>query len=32
LFGVSITPFSTMLLAEFTSYRIAPLIYWLNIF
>src|ERR1039457_4829730 len=31
LFMVSITPFSTMLLAEFTRYRIALLVYWLNI-
>ena len=32
LFAVSMTPFSTTLLAEFTSYRTALLIYWLNIF
>jgi uncharacterized membrane protein len=31
LFAVSITPFSTMLLAEFTAYRLALVIYWLNI-
>ncbi|MGB6384178.1 MAG: TMEM175 family protein [Terriglobales bacterium] len=31
LFFVSITPFSTALLAEFTSYRIALIAYWLNI-
>ena len=31
LFGVSLTPFSTTLLAEFLSYRLALLIYWLNI-
>jgi TMEM175 potassium channel family protein len=31
LFGVSIMPFSTMLLAEYTAYRIALVIYWLNI-
>ena len=31
LFAVSITPFSTMLLAEFTAYRIALVVYWLNI-
>jgi uncharacterized membrane protein len=31
LFAVSITPFSTMLLAEFTAYRLALLEYWLNI-
>ncbi len=31
LFGVSITPFSTMLLAEFPAYRIALIVYWLNI-
>jgi uncharacterized membrane protein len=31
LFAVSMTPFSTTLLAEFTTYRIALLIYWLNI-
>ncbi|MGB8768350.1 MAG: TMEM175 family protein [Candidatus Korobacteraceae bacterium] len=31
LFVVSITPFSTAFLAEFTAYRIALLIYWLNI-
>jgi uncharacterized membrane protein len=31
LFFVTITPFSTALLAEFTSYRIALIAYWLNI-
>ncbi len=31
LFFVTITPFSTALLAEFTVYRIALLAYWLNI-
>jgi uncharacterized membrane protein len=31
LFAVSITPFSTMLLAEFIAYRLALVIYWLNI-
>ncbi len=31
LFAVSITPFSTRLLAEFPSYRAALLAYWLNI-
>lgn len=31
LFGVSITPFSTMLLGEFTAYRIALIAYWLNV-
>jgi uncharacterized membrane protein len=31
LFFVSITPFSTVLLAEFTVYRSALLLYWLNI-
>jgi uncharacterized membrane protein len=31
LFTVSITPFSTTLLAEFPQYRIALLAYWLNI-
>jgi len=31
LFFVSITPFSTALLAEFTAYRIGLLAYWLNI-
>ncbi len=31
LFLVSITPFSTALLAEFTIYRLALLVYWLNI-
>jgi uncharacterized membrane protein len=31
LFFVSMTPFSTMLLAEFIGYRIALVIYWLNI-
>src|ERR1700691_4767312 len=32
LFFVTITPFSTALLAEFTAYRIAFIAYWLNIF
>ena len=31
LFAVSITPFSTTLLAEFTAYRIALVAYWANI-
>jgi TMEM175 potassium channel family protein len=31
LFAVSLTPFSTRLLAEFTAYRVALLVYWLNI-
>ncbi len=31
LFFVTITPFSTALLASFTSYRIALIVYWLNI-
>jgi uncharacterized membrane protein len=31
LFGVSLTPFSTMLLAEFLAYRVALLVYWANI-
>ena len=31
LFAVTITPFSTMLLAEFTAYRLALVAYWLNI-
>jgi uncharacterized membrane protein len=31
LFAVSITPFSTTLLAQFTAYRSALLIYWVNI-
>ncbi len=31
LFVVSITPFSTAFLAEFTAYRLALLTYWLNI-
>lgn len=31
LFAVSVTPFSTTLLAQFTSYRVAFLAYWLNI-
>ncbi len=31
LFAVSITPFSTSLLAEFTTYRIALLAYWANL-
>jgi len=32
LFAVSITPFSTRLLAEFINYRLALLVYWFNIF
>ena len=32
LFGVSVTPFSTNLLALFTSYRMALLVYWFNVF
>ena len=32
LFGVSITPFSTNLLALFTTFRVALLVYWLNVF
>jgi uncharacterized membrane protein len=32
LFAVSITPFSTTLLAEFPEYRTALVAYWLNIF
>ncbi len=31
LFGVTLTPFSTMLLAEFIHYRTALVLYWLNI-
>lgn len=31
LFFVSVTPFSTTLLAEFSAYRIALLAYWLNV-
>jgi uncharacterized membrane protein len=31
LFAVSLTPFSTSLLAEFMAYRLALLLYWLNI-
>jgi TMEM175 potassium channel family protein len=31
LFGVSLTPFSTMLLGEHTGFRIALLVYWANI-
>ena len=31
LFAVTLTPFSTMLLAEFIVYRLALVIYWLNI-
>ncbi len=31
LFAVSITPFSTMLLAEFLAYRLAVVVYWINI-
>jgi len=32
LFVVTVTPFSTALLAEYTQYRLALLVYWLNIF
>lgn len=32
LFAVSLTPFSTQLLAQFLSYRVALLVYWFNIF
>jgi len=32
LFAVSLTPFSTMLLAEFIGYRLALIAYWFNIF
>lgn len=31
LFVVTVTPFSTALLAEYTRYRLALLVYWLNI-
>ena len=31
LFAVTLTPFSTRLLAEFTAYRLALLIYWANL-
>jgi len=31
LFAVTLTPFSTMLLAEFPGYRVALLTYWINI-
>jgi TMEM175 potassium channel family protein len=31
LFAVSLTPFSTSLMAEFISYRVALIIYWANI-
>ena len=31
LFAVSITPFSTVLLAEFMEYRLAIVVYWVNI-
>ncbi len=31
LFAVSITPFSTQLLAQFLTYRVALLVYWANI-
>ena len=31
LFAVTITPFSTMLLAEFIAYRLALLVYWSNV-
>lgn len=32
LFVVTVTPFSTALLAEYTQYRLALVVYWLNIF
>ncbi|MGO8788348.1 MAG: TMEM175 family protein [Terriglobia bacterium] len=32
LFAVTLSPFSTMLLAEFMAYRAALLVYWTNIF
>jgi uncharacterized membrane protein len=32
LFFVTVVPFSTALLAEFTAYRLALVVYWLNIF
>ncbi len=32
LFGVSVAPFSTSLLAQFATYRTALLVYWFNIF
>lgn len=31
LFAVSVTPFSTTLLAEYAHYRVAMLVYWVNI-
>lgn len=31
LFAITLMPFSTMFLAEFTAYRVALLVYWLNI-
>jgi uncharacterized membrane protein len=31
LFGVTLTPFSTQLLAQYLAYRTALLVYWLNI-
>lgn len=31
LFGVSLMPFSTMLLADYITYRLAVVVYWLNI-
>ena len=31
LFAVSVTPFSTMLLAEFLAFRLAVVVYWINI-
>src|ERR1022692_28427 len=31
LFAVSLTPFSTALLAEFVRYRVALMVYWVNI-
>jgi len=32
LFGVTLTPFSTMLLEDFANFRVALLVYWFNIF
>ena len=31
LLGVSLTPFSTMFLAEFVTYRLALVVYWRNL-
>jgi uncharacterized membrane protein len=31
LFAVTVSPFSTMLLADFMAYRVALLVYWINI-